>query len=142
MEEQIANTLRRERLFAWLCGSFGVLALLLCMIGLYGVMSYAMARRGQEMGIRMALGASRGDIFRHVLGEGMGVALFGLLIGAPATYFAAHRFVNHKDLGMEPLDPAMLTWSIAALVLCAALAVLAPALRAASADPVKALRQG
>ena len=97
---------------------------------------------GRPVLCRDCFGASRGDIFRHVLGEGMGVALFGLLIGAPATYFAAHRFVNHKDLGMEPLDPAMLTWSIAALVLCAVLAVLAPALRAASADPVKAPRQG
>jgi predicted lysophospholipase L1 biosynthesis ABC-type transport system permease subunit len=110
MEQQISTTLRRERLFAWLCGSFGVLALLLCMIGLYGVMSYATVRRSQEIGIRMALGASRNDVLRQVLGEGMGVAVIGLLIGAPASYWAAHRYVDYKKLGLDPLDPTMIAW--------------------------------
>lgn len=142
MEEQIAQTLRRERLFAWLCGSFGVLALLLCMIGLYGVMSYATARRTQEIGIRMALGASRADVLRHVVGEGMAVAAFGLAVGAPVAWWAARKYVDYKQLGMEPLDPAILVWTTAALALSALGAVLAPALRAASADPVQALRQG
>jgi len=141
MEQQISTTLRRERLFAWLCGSFGVLALLLCMIGLYGVMSYATVRRSQEIGIRMALGASRNDVLRQVLGEGMGVALIGLLIGAPASYWAAHRYVDYKKLGLDPLDPTMIAWAIAALGVSALAAVLAPALRAAGSDPVKALRQ-
>ncbi len=142
MEEQIANTLRRERLFAWLCGSFGVLALLLCMIGLYGVMSSVAARRRQEIGIRMALGATRNAVVRQVVGEGMAMAAFGLLIGAPAAYYAATKYVDYKKLGMAPLDPAIIGWAIAALGLSALLAVLGPALRAASTDPMKALRQG
>jgi predicted permease len=142
MEEQIAATLRRERLFAWLCGAFGVLALLLCMVGLYGVMSYATARRRQEIGIRMALGASPGDVLRHVVGEGLGVAVAGCVLGSPVAWWAAQRYVDYKRFGMEPLDPQILVWVTAALALSALLAVLGPALRAASADPVKALRDG
>jgi predicted permease len=142
MEEQIAATLRRERLFAWLCGAFGVLALLLCMVGLYGVMSYATARRRQEIGIRMALGASPGDVLRHIVGEGLGVVLAGCVLGSPLAWGAAQRFVDYKKLGMEPLDPSILAWATAALAASALLAVLGPAFRAASADPVKALRDG
>jgi predicted lysophospholipase L1 biosynthesis ABC-type transport system permease subunit len=142
MEEQIATTLRRERLFAWLCGSFGVLALLLCTIGLYGVMSYATARRSQEIGIRMALGASFQNVLRHVVGEGMAVAAFGLLLGAPIPYYLAQKYVDYKQLGMEPIDPRTIGWAIAALGISALLAVLGPALRAAASDPLKALRQG
>jgi predicted permease len=142
MEEQIGETLRRERLFAWLCGGFGVLALLLCMIGLYGVMSYATARRSQEIGIRMALGATRRDVLRQVVGEGMGVALLGLLVGAPVAWWAARKYVDYKQLGMDPLDPAIIGATVAALAISALCAVLAPAIRAASADPVQALRQG
>jgi ABC-type antimicrobial peptide transport system permease subunit len=142
MEEQIAATLRRERLFAWLCGAFGVLALLLCMIGLYGVMSYATARRRQEIGIRMALGASPGHVLRHIVGEGVGVALAGCVLGCPAAWWAALRYVDYKKLGMEPFDPALLAWATAALAAAALLAVIGPASRAASADPIKALREG
>jgi predicted permease len=142
MEEQIAMTLRRERLFAWLCGAFGVLALILCMIGLYGVMSYATARRTQEMGIRMAVGAAPADILRHILGEGLSVALAGCVIGAPLAWWAAQRYIDYKKLGMQPLDPAVLAAATAALALAALLAVLGPAIRAASSDPMKALREG
>ncbi len=142
MEDQIAETLRRERLFAWLCGAFGVLALVLCMIGLYGLMSYAASRRRQEIGIRMALGASPRDVLRRIVGEGMAVALAGLLLGAPVAWWAARKYVDYKGLGMTPLDPAILGWATAALAGSALLAVLGPAWRAASADPVKALREG
>jgi predicted permease len=142
MEQQIAESLRRERLFAWLCGSFGVLALALCMIGLYGVMSYSAARRSQEMGIRMVLGASPRDVLRHVIGEGMAVAACGLLTGAPVAYLAARKYVDYRSLGMQPLDGAIIAWTLAGLATAALLAVLAPALRAAWSDPVKALRQG
>ncbi|HEY3740838.1 MAG TPA: FtsX-like permease family protein, partial [Bryobacteraceae bacterium] len=74
MNQQISHTLQRERLFAWLCGSFGVLALVLCVVGLYGLMSHMAARRTPEMGIRMALGASRQDVLSQVLSEGMKLA--------------------------------------------------------------------
>jgi ABC-type antimicrobial peptide transport system permease subunit len=112
------------------------------MVGLYGVMSYATARRRQEIGIRMALGASPGDVLRHVVGEGLGVAVAGCVLGSPVAWWAAQRYVDYKRFGMEPLDPQILVWVTAALALSALLAVLGPALRAASADPVKALRDG
>ncbi len=140
MQDQIATTLRRERLFAWLCGAFGVLALLLCMIGLYGVMSYATARRTQEIGIRMALGASPGNVLRHIVREGMGVALAGCVVGIPVAWWAAQKYVDYKRLGMQPLDPAILVWATAAMAVSALVAVLGPAFRAASADPMRALR--
>jgi predicted permease len=142
MEQQIAVTLQRERMFSWLCGAFGVLALVLCMVGLYGVMSYATARRSQEIGIRMALGASPGNVLRQVIGEGVGVALAGCVIGMPAAWWAAQKYVDYKKLGMEPLDPSILAWATAALAASALVAVLGPAFRAASADPMRALRDG
>ena len=142
MEQQIAQTLQRERLFAWLCGAFAILALVLCMIGLYGVMSYATARRTQEMGIRMAVGAAPADILRHILGEGLSVALAGCVVGAPLAWWAAQRYIDYKKLGMQPLDPAILAAATAALAAAALLAVLGPAIRAASSDPMKALREG
>lgn len=142
MQDQIAATLRRERLFAWLCGTFGVLALLLCMIGLYGVMSYATTRRTQEIGVRMALGASPANVLRHVLGEGLAIALAGCALGAPVAWWIAQRYIDYKKLGMQPIDPSILGWASAALAMSALLAVLAPAMRAAAADPMKALREG
>ncbi|MGC4055973.1 MAG: ABC transporter permease [Paludibaculum sp.] len=142
MQEQIATTLRRERLFAWLCGAFGVLALVLCMVGLYGVMAYATSRRSQEIGIRMALGASPSRLLRQVLGEGIGIAVAGCVVGTPIAWWAAQRYVDYKRLGMEPLDPVIVAWAAVALAISALLAVLGPAIRAASSDPIQALREG
>jgi ABC-type antimicrobial peptide transport system permease subunit len=119
-----------------------VLALLLCMIGLYGVMSYATARRTHEIGVRTALGASPSDVLRNILGEGLGVVFAGCVLGTPVAWWAAQRYVDYKKLGMQPLDPVILAWATAALAASALLAVLGPALRAASADPIRALREG
>ncbi len=112
------------------------------MVGLYGVTSYATARCSQEIGIRMALGASPGDVLRHVIGEGLAVAIAGCIVGAPAAWWAAQEFIDHRRLGMEPADPAILACTTAALAVSAFIAVLGPALRAAFADPMKALREG
>jgi predicted permease len=140
MEEQIASTLRRERLFAWLCGAFGCLALVLCTVGLYGVMSYTTSRRRQEMGIRMALGASPVKVLRLVIGEGMSVTLAGIVLGAPTAWWAAQKYVDYKNLDMTPPDPAIQFGAMTVLLVAALLAILAPALRAASVDPLQALR--
>ena len=140
MQQQIAMTLRRERLFAWLCGAFGVLALLLCMVGLYGVMAYATTRRTQEIGIRMALGASPSNVLRQIVGEGLVVALAGCVLGLPIAWWAAQKYVDYQRLGMQPLDPVILAWATGALAVSALVAVLGPAFRAASADPMMALR--
>lgn len=89
MEQQITRTLQRERMFAWLCGSFGVLALVLCVVGLYGLMSHATARRTPEIGIRMALGASGREVMLQVISEGMRLAAPGMVLGIPLAVYAA-----------------------------------------------------
>lgn len=142
MDQQIGETLRRERLFAWLCGCFGGLALVLCAIGLYGVLSYATARRAREIGIRMALGATREAVLRAVLGEGLALACAGLAVGAPLAWFLARRYVDHERFGLErSLEAAPLGWAVAVLAVAALVATLLPALRASSADPARVLRE-
>jgi predicted permease len=142
MEQQISRTLRRERMFAWLCGSFGVLALVLCVVGLYGLMAHTTARRTPEIGIRMALGASGRQVIRQVLGEGMRLATGGLLLGAPLALYAAHLARQQKLLPEGPIPYWTLAAAAAVLVASAFAAVAGPALRAARIDPIRALRQG
>ena len=142
MEQQISRTLQRERLFAWLCGSFGVLALVLCVVGLYGLMSHTTARRTPEMGIRIALGASRGDVIVQVLWEGMRLAAAGLLLGVPLALYGAHLAVSQKILPEGAAPYWTLAGAIGILAFAAAAAVFAPALRASSVEPMRALRQG
>ncbi|MBI2686169.1 MAG: ABC transporter permease [Acidobacteria bacterium] len=142
MEQQISKTLQRERLFAWLCGSFGVLALVLCAVGLYGLMSHTTARRTPEIGIRMALGASRGDVLSQVLWEGLRLAVAGLVLGVPLALYAADFAVKQRVLPEGPMPYWTLVAAISALAAAAFMAVLAPAMRASAVDPMQALRQG
>ncbi len=142
MEEQISQTLQRERLFAWLCGSFGVLALVLCVVGLYGLMSHSTARRTSEIGIRMALGASRATVLRQVLREGLSLAFAGLIIGAPMALYAAHLASQQRIIPTGPVPYGTLIVAIGVIALSALVAVLAPAVRASSVDPMQALRRG
>lgn len=140
MEQQISEGLRQERLFAYLCGAFGGLALLLSAIGLYGVISYSVARRKGEIGVRVALGASQGQVLSLVLREGLALAAAGLLVGGPLLWGAA-RLVERQLLhGMEPLDPASIGIAVAGLGVCALVAAWLPAWRAARLDPAAALR--
>ncbi|MFN0104411.1 MAG: ADOP family duplicated permease [Bryobacteraceae bacterium] len=142
MERQISRTLQRERMFAWLCGSFGVLALVLCAVGLYGLMSHTTARRTGEIGIRMALGATRGKVMGQVLFEGLLLAFAGLLLGVPLALYGASVATSQNLLP----EGAMPYWTLAAallgLGLSAVIAVLGPALRASSIEPMQALRRG
>ncbi len=142
MEEQIARTLQRERLFAWLCGSFGVLALVLCVVGLYGLMSHSTARRTSEIGIRMALGASQATVLRQVLREGLSLAFAGLAIGTPIALYAAHLASEQRIIPTGPVPYGTLIVAIGVIALSALVAVLAPAVRASSVDPMQALRRG
>ena len=130
MEQQIARTLQRERMFAWMCGSFGVLALVLCVVGLYGLMAHTTARRRPEIGIRMALGASSQGVLRQVVWEGMRLAVVGMAMGAPLAVYAAQVAQQQKLIPEGPIP----YWTLAA--------VWGPAWRAASVDPMRALRQG
>jgi predicted permease len=137
--EQIAETMQTERIFAILSGAFGVLALVLASIGVYGVMAYAVSRRTNEIGIRMALGAQPGTMGRMVLAETLTLMLagifFGLLLG-----WAAGRLIDSLLFGISPHDPVTLTAVAAVLLLVGVLAGYLPARRATRVDPLLALR--
>jgi predicted permease len=137
---QVDESLARERLLATLSGFFGALALLLAMIGLYGVMSYNVARRRNEIGIRMALGAEQSRVLRMVLKEVAILIGVGLAIGLGAA-FGTTRFVESFLYGMKPNDPWTLTLAAALLAIVAAFAGFLPARRASRLDPMTALRE-
>jgi ABC-type antimicrobial peptide transport system permease subunit len=128
-----------ERMTATLSACFGALALLLAAVGLYGVMAYAVACRTGEIGIRMALGAARGQVLRMVLGDGLRLVGWGLLIGLPLA-FAAGRAGSSLLYGVQPGDPLSLSLTVVVLLAAAGLAAWIPARRAASIAPLDALR--
>jgi predicted permease len=139
LEAQLDASLVRERLLALLSGLFGGLALLLAAVGLYGTMAYSVARRRNEIGIRIALGAGRTRVMRMVLGEAGRLVGAGLLLGGAAALVTT-RWIAPFLFGLTPADPA--TWAISALAL-AAVSVAAcalPAWRAARMDPNAVLR--
>jgi predicted permease len=139
MSGLVDRSLGTDRLIAMLSSCFGALALLLASIGLYGVMSYAVARRTNEIGIRMALGARRGNVLGLVLGHGSRLALLGVAIGIVGA-LGLTRFLSSLLFGVKPADP--LTFLIVSLVLAgvALLASYLPARRATKVDPMVALR--
>ena len=140
LERAIQVSLLRERLMAMLSAAFGLLAGLIAAIGLYGLMWSTVARRSNEIGIRLALGAARGRVLRMVLADaGLHVAV-GLTLGV-ALAVAAGRWVGSLLYGLEPSDPATLAGATGLLAIIGLLATLAPALRAARVDPVRALRE-
>jgi predicted permease len=136
---QIADRFSSDRMIARLTMLFGVLALLLAMIGLYGVTSYTVARRTSEIGVRMALGAKRMDVVKMVMRGAMSQTTLGLVIGIPIALFCV-RFVKSQLYEMTGLSFAVMAGAICALAISACIAGLIPAQRAASTDPVKALR--
>lgn len=137
---QIDESLARERLLATLSGFFGGLALLLAMLGLYGVMSYNMTRRRNEIGIRMALGAQQSRVLRMVLGEVAILIGIGLAIGLAATIGTTH-FIASLLYGVRANDPWTISLAAAMLALAAAIAGFLPARRASRLDPMDALRE-
>ena len=139
MHQQLDAALIRERLLASLSTGFGLLALLLAFVGLYGVMSYRVARRGREIGVRMALGATRGLVLRQIVRETMKLAGVGTLLGLAAA-LAATSVVSSFLFGLSPHDPVMFAAVVAMLMATALVAGFLPARRAASIDPMRALR--
>jgi predicted permease len=137
---QVEESLARERLLATLSGFFGFLALALATIGLYGVMSYNIARRRNEIGIRMALGAAQSRVLRMVLREVALLIAMGLAIGLLAVV-GTTRFVENFLYGMKANDPWTLAAAAAVLALAAALAGFLPARSASRLDPMNALRE-
>jgi putative ABC transport system permease protein len=140
LESQVIDSLVRERLLATLSGVFGGLAALLATIGLYGVMSYMVARRRNEIGIRMALGASRRDVVRMVMREAGMLLVAGVIVGTGLA-IAAGRAAATLLFGLRPGDPSTLVTAIAGLGLVAMLASYLPALRASRLEPTEALRE-
>lgn len=139
MAEQVAGNFNIERLIATLAVAFGGVALLLACLGLYGVTAYSVSRRTREIGIRMALGATREAVLNTVLAGALAQLAAGLVLGVPAALVAG-RLLKANLFGVTGQDPATLAGAMAVLVLAAAAAAVIPARRAASLDPVRALR--
>jgi predicted permease len=134
-----ATTVAPTRIGALVLGAFGALALLLAAVGLYGVISHSVSRRTREVGIRMALGAQRGQVLRLILAEGGRLALVGIGLGAVASA-AAGRLLEALLYGVSSFDPIAYTAAALLLLAVAFAANLVPALSAARVDPVRALR--
>jgi predicted permease len=139
MTEQVQSTMSTERTFAQLTSGFGLLALVLASIGIYGITSYTVARRTAEVGIRMAMGAQTSQVLIMVLLEVLWMALAGITLGIGAALVLA-RFLTSVLYGLKPYDPMTLTTSAALLMTLAILAGLGPARRASRIDPIRALR--
>jgi predicted permease len=136
---QITASLTEERLMATLSTGFGLLALLLSCLGLYGILSYAVAQRTKEIGIRMALGAAHGDVLWLVLRDALRLVLCGIALGLPAA-LAASRLLTSQLFGISPADPLTMGLATLLLLVVAAIAGYLPARRATCADPLVALR--
>lgn len=138
-DDQVAGNFTEDRLLARLTTLFGVLALVLASIGLYGVMSYFVARRTSEIGIRMALGADRSSVVAMVFRSALFQVVLGLALGIPAALLAGHLMASEL-YGIGAYDPLPLIGATLVLAACAVIAVFIPARRAASIEPMRALR--
>jgi ABC-type antimicrobial peptide transport system permease subunit len=139
LAEDIENQVAQQRFEATLVSGFAGIALLLSGIGLYAVLSYVVAERTRELGLRMALGASRSDVLTLVLKRGLLLAGIGIGIGA-LTSVIMGRFMEDLLFGVAPLDPSVFLTVTLALVLVSIAATLMPAVRAAGLDPIRTLR--
>ena len=139
MEQLVWNTASVQRFASVVYGTFAIAALLLAAVGLYGVVSAFVAERSREFGIRSALGATRGEIVREVLGNGLRFTAIGVVLGVAGAY-ATSRLLETLLYGVSRVDPATYGAVIALLTGVAALACWAPARRAATVDPATTLR--
>jgi predicted permease len=139
MNEQVAGAFNLERLIARLTGAFGVIAVMLACVGLYGVTAYSVVRRTREIGVRMAVGAAWPRVVATVLRSAVVQVMIGAAVGVPAALLAG-RVLQARLFGISPYDPPALAAGVALLGVSAAVAALIPAGRAARMDPVRALR--
>jgi predicted permease len=138
-QQQFDESYAKQRMFAAMGGFFGVLASLLVATGLYGTHSFRVSRRTTEIGVRMALGATRAQVLAMVLRESLWVLVTGLFVGIPLTFLAV-RPLKSMLYQMSPLDPVSFVLAVTAMILVSGCAALIPARRAASVDPILALR--
>jgi predicted permease len=139
LTEQLDESMGRERTFATLSSAFGILALVLSAVGLYGIVAYAVSRRTKELGIRLALGAGRAGVIRQVLSEAAVLAVLGIIAGLPFAY-AFGRAIGSMLYGVAPGDWWTLTLAAVILIAIALVAAWIPARQAARVDPLLALR--
>ncbi len=139
VEERLDSYLSVQRLTALLAAFFGGLALLISSIGIYGLMSFHVARRTAELGIRLALGAQRGQVLSMVLRESLSIAIVGCVVGLAASVASA-KLIQGILFGVSATDPLILGAAVLTMLAVAVIAAFVPARRAASVDPVTALR--
>ena len=139
LEDIVEATTATSRFDAWLFGAFGGLALALTAIGVYGLLSFSVARRTNEIGVRMALGASRGHVLRMVLGQGVRLIGIGIVVGL-AGAFAVTRFLASLLFGVKSTDPGSFVLGAVLLIGVGVVASYVPARRATRVDPMVALR--
>jgi ABC-type antimicrobial peptide transport system permease subunit len=137
--EQIETRFADERAFAFSYGLFGALGAILASIGLFGVMSYNVVRRTNEIGIRLAIGAERRAVLHMIVRESLAVVLIGIAVGFIAAH-AASRLIRSLLFGIEPADPWTFATVTALMIAVSALASYLPARRASQIDPIIALR--
>jgi ABC-type antimicrobial peptide transport system permease subunit len=139
MGQYLAQNTEQPRLTVMLLTGFGALALMLAIVGIYGVLSYTVSSRTQEIGIRLALGATRGDVVRLIVGYGMTLAGIGAVIGLAASW-GVTQSMRALLYDLSPHDPATYAWIVAVVGAVALLACYLPARRATRVDPLLALR--
>jgi ABC-type antimicrobial peptide transport system permease subunit len=139
INDRIRESLVRERVMAWIATALGLAALALACAGLYGLLAYAVSRQVKEIGLRLALGATRGDVLLGVLRDCAMIAGIGIIIGA-ATSLALGRYVRSLLFQVSPSDLLSLSIAAAVMLVLAAAAGVLPARRAATIDPSAALR--
>ncbi len=135
----MAGQFRQQRLIARLTSFFGILSLVLASIGLYGVTAYNAARRTNEIGVRVALGAHHAQVIALILRGAIGLVAVGLVVGLPVA-LAAGRFLGSQLYGMNPYDPWVILLAVVTLGFSAFVASLIPAVRASFISPLDALR--
>jgi ABC-type lipoprotein release transport system permease subunit len=139
MDQSVEDSIGSQRLAAGVIGTFGALALLITVVGLYGVLTYAVTQRTREIGIRMALGADRRQVMRMILWKALLLMGLGITIGVGLSFWT-NRFLQSFLYGVSKNDPRILVFGPAILLLSGIFAALIPAGRAASVDPMQALR--
>jgi ABC-type antimicrobial peptide transport system permease subunit len=139
LADQVDESVKQERVVAVLSGSFGALALLLAALGLYGITSYAVQRRTAEIGIRVVLGAQRGDVLGLVMRQSLVLTLLGIVLGLAAAA-AVTRYVRGMLFGLTPLDPSTFVGVAVVFAVVSMAAATIPARRATRVDPLTALR--